>query len=227
MRFLRFPLILSSMCCNTSLPYMPQNQCTEAGLIERVIPNVVSATNNAMLTNLPTFDEVKSVILSMNGSSAPSPDGFGGSFYQSFWHINDEDLFKSVWQFFKYNWILPGLNSKLVSLIPKFAEADKIEDYKPISLANFQFKVITKVLADRLSIIAPKIVSPQQRGYIKGRQISECVCITSEAINMLDNKSFGGNLALKFDIKKAFDTLDWEFQLKVLSTFGFHSDFCN
>lgn len=192
-----------------------------------MIPNVVSATDNAMLTNLPTFDEVKSVVFSRNGSSAPGPDGFGGSFYQSFWHIIGDDLFKSDLQFFKHNWILPGLNSNLVTLISKFAEADKIEDYRPISLANFQFKVITKVLVDRLSIIAPKIVSPQQRGFIKGRQISECVCITSEVINMLENKSFGGNLALKFDIKKAFDTLDWDFLLKVLAAFGFHSDFCN
>lgn len=75
-------------------------------------------------------------------------------------------------------------------------------------MANFQFKVVTKVLADRLAITAPKIISEQQRGFIKGRHISECIFSTSEAINLLDSKAFGGNVALKFDIKKAFDTLD-------------------
>lgn len=53
------------------------------------------------------------------------------------------------------------MNSNAVVLIPKFPEAEKIEDYRPIALANFQFKVITKVLADKLALVAPKIVSDQ------------------------------------------------------------------
>lgn len=135
-------------------------------------------------------------------------------------------MFNSVLQFFTSGWILPNLNSNLVTLIPKFPGAEKIEDYRPIALANFQFKVITKVIADRLAKVAPKIISEQQRGFIKGRDIADCICITSEAINMLDYKTFGGNIALKFDSKKAFDTIDWSFLLKVLSAFGFNSTFC-
>lgn len=87
--------------------------------------------------------------------------------------------------------------------------------------------MITKVLADRLSNIATRIISVKQNGFIKERHISECVCIASEAINLLDHKKFGGNLALKFDVRKAFDTIDWCFLLKVLSAFGFNSVFCN
>lgn len=94
-----------------------------------------------------------------------------------------------------------------------------------IALANFQFKVITKVFANRLASIAPKIISPQQRGFIRGRHIQECICITSEAVNLLDYKTFGGNLVLKLDIKKAFDTLDWDFLLQVLQAVGFNSTF--
>lgn len=132
-----------------------------------------------MLICHPSVEEVKNVVHSLNGAGAPSPDGFGGFLFQSFWHIVGDDVYKSVYQIFLENWILPGMNSNMVSLIPKFPEAVRIEDFRPISLANFQFKIITKVMADRLSLIAPKVIFAHQRGFVKGREISECVCITS------------------------------------------------
>jgi hypothetical protein len=54
----------------------------------------------------------------------------------------------------------------------------------------------------------PNLISAEQQGFINGRDITNCLCIASEAANLLHNKSFGGNLALKIDITKAFDTLD-------------------
>ncbi|XP_019432196.1 PREDICTED: uncharacterized protein LOC109339236 [Lupinus angustifolius] len=87
--------------------------------------------------------------------------------------------------------------------------------------------IITKVLVDRLSIIAPKIISPQQRGFIRDRKIQECICLASEAINLLDHKTFGGNMAIKLDIKKAFDTIDWDFITSTLTAFGFSMHFTN
>ncbi|XP_019431994.1 PREDICTED: uncharacterized protein LOC109339078, partial [Lupinus angustifolius] len=94
-------------------------------------------------------------------------------------------------------------------------------------MANFQFKIITKVLADRLASIAPKIISTQQRGFIHDRKIQDCIWLASEAINLLDYKTFGGNIAIKLDIKKAFDTLDWNFLIDTLMAFGFNNQFCN
>jgi hypothetical protein len=149
------------------------------------------------------------------------------AFFQSYWDIVGNDVFNSISQFFRSGWILPNLNSNLVVLIPKQTGADKIDQFRPLALANFQFKLISKILANRLSLIAPKIISGHQKGFIRDRHISECICITSEAINLLDKKSFGGNLALKIDIRKAFDTLDWDFLLLVLKSFGFNQVFCN
>ncbi|XP_019430010.1 PREDICTED: uncharacterized protein LOC109337489 [Lupinus angustifolius] len=85
---------------------------------------------------------------------------------------------------------------------------DIVEEFRPITLTTIQFKIITKVLADRLALIVPRIISKQQRGFIKDRRIQDCICLASEAINLLDYKTFGGNLAIKFDIIKAFDTID-------------------
>ncbi|PNX55219.1 hypothetical protein L195_g048846, partial [Trifolium pratense] len=176
--------------------YAVSNNCVDNGLIAKVIPKIVTDEDNMMLTKIPTMEEVKTAVFSMNGSGAPGPDGFGGSFYQSFWNIIATDVYNSVVQFFHSNWIMPGLNSNLVCLVPKFKEADRIEDYRPIALANFQFKIITKVLSDRLSRIAPKIISPQQRGFIQGRHITDCIFSASEAINLLGKKTYGVQLSV-------------------------------
>lgn len=112
-------------------------------------------------------------------------------------------------------------------LFLKFEGQIELSSLDLFALANFKFRIITKVIADRLALVAPKIISENQRGFIKGRQITECVGIAYEIINMLDKRSFGGHLALKIDIKKAFDTMDWSFILQVLQSFGFNDIFYN
>lgn len=79
-------------------------------------------------------------------------------------------------------------NANLVVLIPKVPEASTVEQYRPIALTNFKFKIITKVLADRLGRIAPLIVSQNQRGFIQGRKITDCICLTSEVVNLIERK---------------------------------------
>lgn len=118
--------------------YASENSCSDSGLVRKVIPQLVSAEDNSMLTGLPVMDEVKSVVFSMIAEGAPGPDGFGGCFYRAFWDIVGMDVYQSVLQFFKSGWIMPNLNSNIVALVPKFPEAEKITDYRPIALANFQ-----------------------------------------------------------------------------------------
>lgn len=146
-----------------------------------------------MLTRPHSPLEVKSVVFYMNGEGSPSLDDFGGCFYQAFWDIVGRDVYKSVLQFFDQGWFLPNLNSNMVVLIPKVVGVDNIGHFRPIALANFQFKIITMVLADRLSSITPNLISPQQFGFVKGRNIAECIGTTFEAINLLGKKVFGGN----------------------------------
>lgn len=117
--------------------YASDNKCAPSYWIGKVIPSLVSPTNNAMLTNLPSPEEIRNAVFSMNGSGAPGPDGVGGSFYQAFWDVIGTDVFNSVYQYFCQSWLLPGMNSNLVTLIPKFPGADRIENYRPIALANF------------------------------------------------------------------------------------------
>ena len=69
--------------------------------------------------------------------------------------------------FFKQKWVLPRINSNVVSLIPKIQGADPIIDYRPIVVVNFKFKIISKILADRLALVAARIISPNQYGLCR------------------------------------------------------------
>ncbi|MCH97378.1 RNA-directed DNA polymerase (Reverse transcriptase), partial [Trifolium medium] len=207
--------------------FSDNNNIFDNGLIEEVIHSIVTDNVNNLLTMMPSVAEIHNAVFSMNKNGAPGPDGFGAFFFQTYWEIIKGDVCNAVLEFFNTNWLMPSYNSNTVVLIPKTNDADTMGQFRPIAMANFKFKIISKILADRLAVILPDIISKEQRGFIKGRQIKDCVCLTSEAINMLHHKSFGGNLAIKIDIAKAFDTLDWQFLIKVLQAFGFNNIFCD
>lgn len=200
------------------------NRCVPSNLVANTIPSMVSEEDNNSLLCLPLREEIKAAVFELNGDGAPGLDGFGGHFFQTFWDIVAFDVIQSVQDFFITGVLAPNLNSNLIVLIPKVSGAQVMGDFRPIALTNFQFKIITKILADRFSLITMRIISLEQRGFIRDRNISECVILASE-INVIDKRHFDGNVALKVDIKKAFDTLDWNFLIAVLQQFGFASVF--
>jgi len=178
------------------------------GIVEEVIPNIVSDQTNNLLTMLPTPEEIFSAVTNLKRDSAPGPNGFGAFFFHKYWSIIKADVINVVSQFFSDEWILPNYNSNTIVLIPKQENADSIDQFRPIALANFKHKILTKILADRLAQIMPTIISKEQRAFIHGRNIRDCICLTSEVVNLLHNKCFGGNVAMKIDISKAFDIID-------------------
>ena len=199
----------------------------DQGLVDEVIPQMIDDTTNNLLIMIPSEAEVKNAVFNLNHDNAPGPDGFGASFFQQYWEIVKKDVYAAVLQFFQTGWLPPNYNANTLILIPKTPNADNIDQYRPLALTNFKFKIISKVLADRLSQILPNLISQEQRGFIRGRNIKDCIALTSEAINVLDKKSFGGNLAMKIDVSKAFDTLSWEFLIYILEKFSFNRTFRN
>ena len=203
------------------------NNCALNTLVDETIPSLVTDADTHMLMRLPLSSEIKDVVFSLNGDGAPGPDGFGGHFYQTFWDIVGVNVVNSVQEYFLDGRLPSNINSNMIVLIPKIPGSKSMGDYRPIALANFQFKIVTKIVADRLASITSRIISIEQQGFIWDRNISDCVILASEAINSLDKKQYGGNIALKVDISKAFDTLDWNFLVMVLSNFGFSPIFIN
>jgi len=130
------------------------------------IPELVSSEENMMLIKCPDFLEIKTVVFNLNGKSVTGPNGFGGVFYHSCWDIIGTNVCNVVQQIFKQNWVLPGMNSNVVFFIPKIQGVDSIKDYRPIVVANFKFKIISKILADRLALVAVSIISPNQYEFV-------------------------------------------------------------
>lgn len=127
----------------------------------------------------------------------------------------------AVLQFFKYGWIIPNYNVSYITLIPKSQDSLSMDMFRPISLCNFKFKIITKIIASMFSSLMPFLVFNEQRGFIIGRNIKDCICLASEAINVLGKKNKYMNITLKVDIYKDFDIIRWEFIINVIKCFGF------
>ena len=113
-----------------------------------------------MLIKIPSLDEIKFALFSLEVGSSLGPDDFLARFFQFHWDIIHSDVCKVIFNFFRSGIILQGINSIFLSLIPKIPDAIDLSDYRPIVLGNTLYKIITHILASRLTLIADRILSP-------------------------------------------------------------------
>lgn len=98
-----------------------------------------------------------------------------------------------------------------------------MDTFRPITMANFKFKLISKILEDRIASIMHFFISKEQKWFIRGRNIKDGIYLESKAINLLEKESFGGNKAIKEDVCMAFDTMNWGLSQSVVQ-FWFQSE---
>ena len=146
---------------------------------------------------------------SMDGSKAPSPDGFTAHFFQHNWDFAREDVWQAAKGFFGNGFLLKELNST-------------------ISLCNVIYKILSKVLALRLKPLLHKIISPQQNAFVPGRSTQDNIIVAHECLNAMRRRRRGrtGSLALKLDMFKAYDCVKWPFLLEVLKRMVFNEKWC-
>ncbi|XP_026451148.1 uncharacterized protein LOC113351361 [Papaver somniferum] len=185
------------------------------------ITKVVTEEDNLLLDATPTDEEIKKAVFELDPDSAPGPDGFAGWFYREAWEIIGKDFATAINFFLSRGFIPSGLNSNFLLLFPKVKNAKRENQFAPIGLMNFIFKVITNIITIRLWVIIQKIVSHQQAAFIKGRNIQDQIVLASELVNELDTPRRGGNIGLKLDITQDYDSLRWEFLFQVMIHFGF------
>jgi hypothetical protein len=173
-----------------------------------------------LIGSIPKDEEIFKAVCSLGGDKAPGPDGFPMFFFQKFWKLIGKDVCDAVKEFFGAKCMLKELNSTFLCLIPKRIGADSPEQFRPISLCNSFYKIISKVLTSRLLLVIPSIIADQQNGFIPGRQILNSVISVHENIHSLACSNNQGFI-MKIDIAKAYDRVEWGFLLKVLEAFGF------
>ncbi|KAJ6925966.1 hypothetical protein NC651_010415 [Populus alba x Populus x berolinensis] len=167
-------------------------------------------------------DEVKTAVWDCEGNKAPGPDGINFFFIKKSWNIIGGDIVQMVDEFYRTNILPPGINSSFVTLIPKVKGANKLQDFRPISLVGSLYKIISKLLASRVKRVLPEVISDHQNAFIKGRQILDSVLIANEAINFMKKKKGKGYL-FKLDFHKAFDSVLWDYVNEVMASMGFGS----
>lgn len=165
--------------------------------------------------------EIIGTIKSMPMNKSPGPDGYSIEFLRASWDTVGTDVISAISEFFRNGRLLKDLNTTTICLIPKMDAACRLGDFRPISCCNLLYKVITKILANRLKPILQSCISRNQAAFLKGRNLGENVLLASELIRKYNSASFPRSCMLKVDIRKAFDTISWDFVLKLLDTQNF------
>ena len=145
----------------------------------------------------------------MKNASAPGPNGFGASFFKNSWSFLCEDYFALFKDLHKGVLNMKRLKCGVITLVPKLKKANNIKQYRPICLLNVDYKGITKVLNNRLSPLAQKVIGENQTGFVKGRNILEGVLVLHEVIHELKQSKRKG-IILKIDFEKAYDKVIWD-----------------
>ncbi|XP_019150689.1 PREDICTED: uncharacterized protein LOC109147522 [Ipomoea nil] len=198
-----------------------QSSACAADLSHRV-PSRISHEMNSRLLRSVEPEEVKSALFSMAPDKAPRPDGITPAFYQSFWSIVGGDLTRFVTDRITNCRLPPGLNDAHVVLIPKKKVPEYVSDLRPIALCNVAYKVIVKVLANRLEEVLDEIISSSQSAFVPDRLITDNITVAGEIGHFLRRKRGGKDrwAALKLDMAKAYDRMEWGFLKGMLIAMG-------
>jgi hypothetical protein len=187
--------------------------------------NQLSDTDRTLLTAPFTINEIKKVVFEMKHNSAPCPDGFPVEFFQNFWELIQMDVWNLFKDFYDGNLDIERLNYGMVILLPKVDNAVDIKNFRPICLLNVCYKIITKVLNNRLASCITTVISDSQYGFIKNRYIMDEVVSLNEILHVVKMKNQSG-VFLKIDFEKAYDKVNWHF-LYVMMEKGFGSTWCD
>ncbi|GKE04860.1 RNA-directed DNA polymerase, eukaryota [Tanacetum coccineum] len=134
-------------------------------------------------------------------------------------NVSNEEIKSAVWD------CGTRCNSSFIALIPKIHDAKVIKDYRPISLIGSLYKIIAKILANRLSFVISGLISDVQSAFVSNRQILDGPFILNEILSWYKHKKFKG-MVFKVDFKKAFDSIRWDYLQDILKMFGFGDKWC-
>ncbi|KAL2895702.1 LINE-1 retrotransposable element ORF2 protein [Bienertia sinuspersici] len=151
--------------------------------------------------------------MTIGPNKSPGTDGFHAIFFQKMWHIIGQDCCKTVKKVFEEGLISPCLNKTSISLIPKSDFPEKVTQYRPISLTNSCYKIITKILVKKLRPLLDDFISPNQGAFLPNRGTDVNFMVATEILHSMNKKKKGktGFFALKLDLEKAYDRMEWDF----------------
>ncbi|GJR63333.1 RNA-directed DNA polymerase, eukaryota [Tanacetum coccineum] len=185
----------------------------------------LSEVQAADLERSVSRDEIRLAVWNCGENKSPGPDGYTFEFFRKYWNFIGPDFYEAVEYFFETGLSSKGCNSSFVALIPKVADAKFVNDFRPISLIGSVYKVVTKVLANRLALVIADLVSDTQSAFVANRQILDGPFILNEILHWCKRKKKQA-MFFKVDFAKAYDSVRWDYLLDVLEAFGFGQTWC-
>ena len=192
---------------------------------ERLVAVEERVTGAMNETLLQPFNEqgIRTTLFQMGPLKAMGPDGFNAGFFQKNWEIVGPEVCQTILSILNNGDISTKLNSTFIALIPKTKNPLNVTEFRPINLCNVLYKMVSKVLANRLNMILPHIISPTQSAFIPRRLITDNVLVAYETLHTMHASMWGKQvyMAVKIDMSKAYDRVEWEFLRSVMRKMGF------
>ena len=167
-----------------------------------------------------TEEEIFKIIKQLKLNKSPGDDGIVSEFYIRYWYLIKEELTNVIKYIFLSNTLAPSQQRAMLTLLYKKGEREDIANWRPISLLNVDYKIITKILAERLKPLLPNIIHPDQKGYVNGRNIFEANRLLKYVIEYSEENKINSSIIF-IDYQKAFDRVKWGWALQCLEKFNF------
>ncbi|KAL8124533.1 hypothetical protein AgCh_012252 [Apium graveolens] len=166
-------------------------------------------------------EEIKEVIFQMGDDKASGLNGYSALFFKKAWVVIGEDVCQAVKEFFVTGKLLKEVNATLLALNPKMDHPKVVGEFRPIALCNFIYKCITKIITNRIEACLSGLVDDTHNAFILGHHISDNILLTQELLKNHHRKVGSPRCAIKVDIKKAYNSVYWDFLIDALQLFGF------
>ncbi|XP_019158174.1 PREDICTED: uncharacterized protein LOC109154890 [Ipomoea nil] len=208
--------------------FTSSNTECEDPMLDNFAPRVTSEQNTMLLRQFE-LEEVRSALFAMFPDKAPGPDGMNPGFYQEYWDIVGGDVSEFIVNCLNSGSLPEGLNDTNVVLIPKKDVPETVADMRPIALSNVLYRIMAKVIANRMKPLMGNLISEAQSAFIPERLITDNILIAAEVGHYLNRKQCGrkGWAALKLDMAKAYDRMEWRFLRRMLEVMGFDDQWIN
>lgn len=173
--------------------------------------------------------EVNQALSQMSPLKSPGPDGFPAVFFHRYWDILGADVSSCVLNFLNHMHLPRLLNFTFIVRIPKVTSPKRITEFRPISLCNVVYKIGSKMVANPLKPLLDRIIFPTQPVFVPRRLITYNVLVAFEVNHFLKCRTRGNTqyMALKLDVSKAYDRIEWSFLKRMLLRLGFSEIFAN
>jgi len=184
----------------------------------------LSSSQKDSCEGLVTENEISKVIKGMKNGKTPGSDGFPVEFFKVFWLDIKNYLLDSLNSAIEKGEMSLTQKQGIITCIPKAGNRELMKNWRPITLLNVDYKILSGVLSQRLRKVLQEIVSEEQKGFLAGRYIGENTRLVYDMMHYLQEKDKKG-LIMLVDFEKAFDSLEWSYIERVLSAYGFGEGF--